>query len=269
MGRAWRELSRDAAAFRGLTGLEPRHIGGPSFLSLRAGLGEVRHRRYVVHRAYLTREPDQARLSLTSRGSGRACHHTGQPRQRKVHAMTTILALALAAAVYPQLLAIVIVILTRAEPRRLLWACYLGAAGVRAGCAVAILLLFRDRSGVVGSTSHRLGASVYLAAGAIALLIATVIASERGRALLGSGLDRIRPTRQTRRNPIKLGGSTEDARNPCGRERVHSRRRRGGRSPRCPGSVRPARSRAPGGEAAIRSWRRFSSWSLSLESSSR
>jgi hypothetical protein len=114
--------------------------------------------------------------------------------------MTTILALALAAAVYPQLLAIVIVILTRPEPRRLLWACYLGAAGVSAGCAVAILLLFRDRSSVVGSTSHRLGASVYLAAGAIALLIAIVIASERGRALLGSGLDRIRPTRQTRRN---------------------------------------------------------------------
>jgi hypothetical protein len=62
------------------------------------------------------------------------------------------------------------------------------------------LLLFRDRSSVVGSTSHRLGASVYLAAGAIALLIAIVIASERGRALLGSGLDRIRLTRQTRRN---------------------------------------------------------------------
>ena len=59
--------------------------------------------------------------------------------------MGTILALGLAAAVYPQLLAVVAVILTRANPRRLLWACYLGAAGMSVAGAVVALVVFRAR----------------------------------------------------------------------------------------------------------------------------
>ena len=39
--------------------------------------------------------------------------------------MGSFILLALAAAVYPQLLAVVVIILTRPNPRRLLWACYL------------------------------------------------------------------------------------------------------------------------------------------------
>ncbi len=106
--------------------------------------------------------------------------------------MATILALALAAAVYPQLLAVVVVILTRPGPRRLLWACYLGAVSVSLGCGVAVLLVFRDRNGVAGTTSHRLGASVYLVVGVIAVLVAALVASERGRGLLGSSFTRLR-----------------------------------------------------------------------------
>ena len=49
---------------------------------------------------------------------------TKTPRQ-DTQPMATILALGLAAALYPQLLAIVVVIVTRAEPKRLLWACFL------------------------------------------------------------------------------------------------------------------------------------------------
>src|SRR5450755_4589949 len=91
-----------------------------------------------------------------ARMSGR-CAADEAPRQ-DTQPMATILALGMAAALYPQLLAIVVVILTRAEPKRLLWACYLGAVGMSIGCGAAVLLIFRDRSSVVGSTSHRLGA---------------------------------------------------------------------------------------------------------------
>jgi hypothetical protein len=112
------------------------------------------------------------------------------------HAVPAILAFGLAAAVYPQLLAVVVVILTRPGARRLLWACYLGAASVSVGCGIAVLLVFRDRGDVAGSTSHRLGASVYLTIGVLAVLIAIfVAATERGRALASGGLPKVVPRR--------------------------------------------------------------------------
>ena len=113
--------------------------------------------------------------------------------------MAGILVLGLGAAVYPQLLAIVVVILTRPEPKRLLWACWLGAVSVSVGCGVAVLLVFRDRSSVAGSTSHRLGASVYLVIGALAVLVAVLAATESGRALLGTNLRRMRGSRSEQR----------------------------------------------------------------------
>jgi hypothetical protein len=111
-----------------------------------------------------------------------------------------ILALGLGAAVYPQLLAIVVVILTRPDPKALLWACYLGAVSVSVGCGVAVLLAFRDRSSVAGSTSHRVGASVYLVIGATTVLVAILLATERGRALLSTNLRSIRPHGRERRS---------------------------------------------------------------------
>lgn len=111
--------------------------------------------------------------------------------------MPALLGFALAAAAYPQLLAIVVVILTRPEPRRLLWACYLGALSVSIGCGVVVLLLFRDREGVVGSTSHRLGAAPFLVVGAIGVVLGLLITNERGRAQLGSKVPRIRRRRAT------------------------------------------------------------------------
>jgi hypothetical protein len=108
--------------------------------------------------------------------------------------MPALLGLALAAAAYPQLLAIVIVILTRPEPRRLLWACYFGALVMSGGCALAILLVFRDRAGVLGSTSQRLGASTFLIVGVLGVVLAVLIAGERTRGMLGRRL----PRRRTR-----------------------------------------------------------------------
>jgi hypothetical protein len=95
----------------------------------------------------------------------------------------TILLLALAAAVYPQLLAVVVIILTRPNPQPLLWACYLAGMVVSVGSSVVILAVFRSRGSIAGTTSHRLGAGTYLAVGAIALLLAVVMGTGRGRAL--------------------------------------------------------------------------------------
>ena len=97
--------------------------------------------------------------------------------------MGTILVLALAAAVYPQLLAVVVIILTRPNPRPLLWACYVAGLVVSVGSSVVILAVFRARGSIAGTSSHRLGAGPYLAIGVIALLLAVIMLTGRGRAL--------------------------------------------------------------------------------------
>ncbi|MFL5863688.1 MAG: GAP family protein [Solirubrobacteraceae bacterium] len=96
--------------------------------------------------------------------------------------MGTILLLGLAAAVYPQLLAVVVVILTRPRPQPLLWACYLASLLVAAGCAIALLAIFRSDASVAGTSSHRLGPSAYLAVGVIAVVVAIFVA-RRARAV--------------------------------------------------------------------------------------
>jgi len=110
-----------------------------------------------------------------------------------------ILGLGFAAAVYPQLLAVVVVILTRSGPKRLLWTCYLAGFWTSAALGVMILLVFRDRGSVAGSTSHRLGASVFLLVGVIAVVIAILMPTERGRRLVASGPPRRLGSRGRRR----------------------------------------------------------------------
>ena len=95
--------------------------------------------------------------------------------------METILLLALAAAVYPQLLVVVGIILTRPNPRPLLWACYLGALVVNIGAGVAIVVVFRARGTIAGTSSRSLGPAAYLTVGAIALILAMVMVTRRGR----------------------------------------------------------------------------------------
>jgi Sap, sulfolipid-1-addressing protein len=95
-----------------------------------------------------------------------------------------VLLLALAAALYPQLLAVVVVILTRPYPRPLLWACYLASLLVSVGSSVALFVIFRSRGTVAGVSSHRVGPAAYLSIGAIALILATLMATARGRGLL-------------------------------------------------------------------------------------
>ena len=99
--------------------------------------------------------------------------------------MGSIILLALAAAVYPQLLAVVVVILTRPNPRPLLWACYLSSLVVSVGGSVLIFLAFHSREIVAGTSSHRVGPAAYLTVGVITVLIAVLLVSRRGRELFG------------------------------------------------------------------------------------
>jgi hypothetical protein len=106
--------------------------------------------------------------------------------------MGTISLLALAAAVYPQLLAVVVVILTRPSPRPLLWACYLGSVCVALSCGIAVLAIFRSSGSVAGTSSNRLGPSAYLVIGVIAIAVAILAATWGGRGVFGRDLPRLR-----------------------------------------------------------------------------
>jgi Sap, sulfolipid-1-addressing protein len=96
----------------------------------------------------------------------------------------TVLLLALAAAVYPQLLAVVVVILTRPAPRPLLWVCYLASLVTSVASSIAIFAIFRSRATIAGASSRGLGAIGYLVLGGVALVLALLLGTRRGRALL-------------------------------------------------------------------------------------
>jgi hypothetical protein len=55
---------------------------------------------------------------------------------------------------------------------------------VSVGSSVAIFTAFQSRESIAGTTSHRVGPGAYLVVGAIAVLIAILIASRRGRKFL-------------------------------------------------------------------------------------
>src|SRR5262249_5216863 len=127
--------------------------------------------------------------------------------------MGSIILLALAAAVYPQLLAVVVVILTRPNPQPLLWACYLASLVVSVGAGVLIFAAFQSHDSVAGTSSQRLGPAAYLTAGAIAVSVAILIASRRGRELV----DRKRPS--SARPRLRSTGSAAVARTRARAER--------------------------------------------------
>lgn len=106
--------------------------------------------------------------------------------------MPAIFALALAAAVYPQLLAVVVVILTRESPKPLLWTCYLASMCMSIAASVAILAVFRSRGSIAGTSSSRLSPAAYMIVGGLALILAILASTRRGRELLGRDRPRIR-----------------------------------------------------------------------------
>ena len=111
--------------------------------------------------------------------------------------MSSIILFALAAAVYPQLLAVVVIILTRPNPQPLLWACYLASLVVSVGSSILIFTAFRSREAIAGTSSNRLGPVAYLTVGVIAVCIAILMTSRRGQALFAR--NRAAPPRPNRR----------------------------------------------------------------------
>jgi hypothetical protein len=122
----------------------------------------------------------------------------------------SIILLALAAAVYPQLLAAVVVILTRPNPQPLLWACYLTSLLVSVGCSVLVFAAFQSRGTIAGTSSHRLGPAAYLTVGVIAVVLAILMATRRGRGVPGRGPRA--PRRPQPRRPGTAAGARTRAR---------------------------------------------------------
>jgi hypothetical protein len=96
--------------------------------------------------------------------------------------MAELLPLACAAALYPPILAMVVVILARPNPRNLLFAYVLGAllASIAAGLAIVAAL---NAGNVVGGSDHTVSPAVDIAAGVAALFVAWILLTDRDRQL--------------------------------------------------------------------------------------
>ena len=80
-----------------------------------------------------------------------------------------VLALANAGSLLVQLLAVVLVILTRPRPRALLWAFWLSALLVSCAVSSIVLAVFRAKGTFLGTTSTTVSPTIYLVVGVIAL----------------------------------------------------------------------------------------------------
>ena len=106
--------------------------------------------------------------------------------------MGYILGMSLMAAVSlaVQLLAIVLVILTRPRPRPLLWAFWLSAVALNVAIGFVFLLVFRSKGTILGTTTTSVPGGVYVVVGAIALGAALFASTKRGRELIGRALEK-------------------------------------------------------------------------------
>ena len=100
------------------------------------------------------------------------------------------LALANAGSLFVQLLAVVLVILTRPRPRPLLWAFWLSALVVLCGISAVVLAVFRAKGTILGSTSTTVSPTAYLVVGVIALAVAVFASTRRGRELIGREIEK-------------------------------------------------------------------------------
>jgi len=124
--------------------------------------------------------------------------------------MSTIflLSLAQAGSLVVQLLAVVLVILTRDRPKPLLWAFWLSAMVVSVGSSCIALFVFRSNGTILGNTTRTVSPSVYIAVGLIALAVALFAATKRGRDLIGRELEK---KQQDTSTPDRQGSITARA----------------------------------------------------------
>jgi hypothetical protein len=92
-----------------------------------------------------------------------------------------IILLAFGAAVFPTLLACVAIMISRPEPRRLLLAFYAGGLLTSVASGIVVLALFANGSDVLGSTTSTPHPATSIIAGVLALVLAWLLASTRGR----------------------------------------------------------------------------------------
>lgn len=98
--------------------------------------------------------------------------------------MAHIVLLALAAAVFPTLIACVAIMISRPEPRRLLVAFYAGGVIVSIGAGIVVLDAFKRGDSVIGNASSSPNPGTSIVTGLLALALGWLMASGRGRALL-------------------------------------------------------------------------------------
>jgi len=110
-----------------------------------------------------------------------------------------------------QLVAVVLVILTRDRPKPLLWAFWLSAMVVSCGSSYLALAVFRAKGTILGNTTRTVSPWVYLAVGVVALAVALFAATKRGRDLIGSELDK-QEQKQSDDNPDPHGSIGDRAR---------------------------------------------------------
>jgi hypothetical protein len=100
------------------------------------------------------------------------------------------LALMSAASLSVQLLAVVLVILTRARPKALLWAFWLSALIFNSAIGIVILLVFRSKGTILGATTVGVHPAVYILVGVLAVAVGLFAATRRGRELIGREIEK-------------------------------------------------------------------------------
>jgi hypothetical protein len=113
------------------------------------------------------------------------------------------LALLAGASLAVQLLAVVLVILTRSRPKPLLWAFWLSALVFNSAIGLVLLAVFRANGTILGTTASTVNPVVYVVVGGIALAAALFAATRRGRELIGREIEKSQDRSQA-------GGSVGD-----------------------------------------------------------
>lgn len=115
--------------------------------------------------------------------------------------MAHIVLLALAAAVFPTLIACVVVMISRPEPRRLLVAFYAGGLIVSIGAGIVVLDAFKRGDSVVGNSSSSPNPGTSIVTGLLALALGWLMVSGRGRVLLNRWRGHVPGRRERKQGP--------------------------------------------------------------------
>jgi hypothetical protein len=124
--------------------------------------------------------------------------------------MGSIILLACGACFFPTLLACVAIMLSRPEPRWLLVAFYAGGLLASVSTGLAVLAVFENGDAVLGSTRSDPHPTTSIVVGVVALLLAGLMATTRGNAILDSWRSR---------HHRRSGGGAKPAEGPSWAER--------------------------------------------------